>query len=279
MVPTILSVAGSDPCGGAGIQADIKTITTLGCYGAAAVTAITVQNSHGVQQMEPLSPDLVAAQIQAVLDDYRVSHVKIGMVGSVAIAEIIAQTLYNFDGEIVYDPVLHATTGQSLIGGNSRPDALNALLQKVTVLTPNIPELEQMTGQSIIDESSLLSCGQDLLKKNSRMKAVVIKGGHGIDAATVTDFLVCKDQFATTKTHKSTHKRIATQNSHGTGCTFASAFAAFHSQCQDYVQAFEKTSAYMHKLLEISSSQDMILNSHGTGPLFHALCVSAKDNE
>ena len=147
MTRTVLTIGGSDPTGGAGIQADIKTLTMLGVYGAAAITCVTVQNSHGVTAIQPLDPELVAAQIRAVLDDHHVHHVKIGMVGSTPIARAIGESLAGFEGEVIYDPVLSATTGQPLMEESGLDSLRRELLRRTTILTPNLPELARFRGR------------------------------------------------------------------------------------------------------------------------------------
>lgn len=274
MIPTILSIAGSDPTGGAGIQADLKTITSLGCYAAAAITAVTVQNSHGVQLVYPLSPDLVQQQIQAVLADHKVSHVKIGMIGSVEIAAAIAVALQGFTGEIIYDPVLKSTTRQNLLVKSEKSDDLEILLKKVTVLTPNLPELEQITGHALTDnDAAILQCGQQLFNNYKALQAIIIKGGHTAGRKNICDFLLYRGKEVI-KIEKHTHNRIQTRNSHGTGCTLASAFAAYHCRFGNYLEAFTKSCDYLHKLLVAGRKQQIILSAHGKGPLFHGLVDS-----
>ncbi|HSR35854.1 MAG TPA: hydroxymethylpyrimidine/phosphomethylpyrimidine kinase, partial [Desulfurivibrionaceae bacterium] len=171
--PVILSIAGSDPSGGAGIQADLKTCATLGVYGAAAITCLTVQNTTGVRSFTLLAPELVREQIRAVLDDLPVSHVKIGMVGSAAIATVIAEALADFHGEVVYDPVLRAGAGQSLLEGEARA-ALSQLLARATALTPNLPELVALSGSPCATAQEITVAVVALFQAHPRLAAVVV---------------------------------------------------------------------------------------------------------
>ncbi|MEN8256919.1 MAG: bifunctional hydroxymethylpyrimidine kinase/phosphomethylpyrimidine kinase [Thermodesulfobacteriota bacterium] len=263
----ILSIAGSDPSGGAGIQADLKTITTLGCYGAAAITAITCQNSQGVSHCLPLSPQLVVDQVSAVLSDMAPSHIKIGMTASAEIISALAKCLDDFTGEIIFDPVLKASAGQSLLGSDS-PEAMVPLLQRVTVLTPNIMELAILSGQEINNEEEAKRAAETLLDKYPNIKALCIKGGHLCEEKKeVIDILLVKaGSHGNLQISEVRHPRRQTQNSHGTGCTFASAFAALHAQLMDYQKAFESAVLYVDSLLEMSKDEKIGV---GIGPLQH----------
>ncbi len=263
----ILSIAGSDPSGGAGIQADLKTITSLGCYGAAAITAITCQNTQGVSHCQPLSPSLVVDQVSAVLSDLKPSHIKIGMTASADIILSLANCLNDFPGEIVFDPVLKASSGQPLLE-NTSTAALSPLLEKITVLTPNIHELTVISGVDINDEEDAKKAALTLLKNYPNIKALCVTGGHLYeDAKEVVDILLEREgDNENLQVKKVRHPRRLTQNSHGTGCTFASAFTAFHAIYNNYHQAFEAAVAYVDTLLELSKDEKV---GAGTGPLQH----------
>jgi hydroxymethylpyrimidine/phosphomethylpyrimidine kinase len=260
-VPTIMAVGGSDPSGGAGIQADLKTLTMLGEYGAAVITAITVQNSHGVEHIEPLSPSLVSRQIEAVLADHWVTHIKIGMVGTGAIARSVGESLSDFRGEIIYDPVLAASTGQSLLMDDGMEMINKHLLQVVTVLTPNLPELNRLTQKT--RETAV----EELFRQNPNLNCIIVKGGHG----RVNNNLLTDTCFIGDIDNKVTacHKYIHSRNSHGTGCTMASAFAAYHSKTNDYSQSFTSSSNFVERLLIRSSTKTVVLNPAGKGPMLH----------
>ncbi len=265
MTATVLSVAGSDPTGGAGIQADIRTMAGIGVYGAAAVTCITVQNSRGVQQVAPLAPELVVRQVRAVLDDHWVSHIKIGMVGTREIAAALGRILVEFAGEVVLDPVLAATTGEPLADRSGLAMILGSLLPRTTILTPNLPELALLTGHrhaSPLPEEAM-AMARELLASSPRLRAVLVKGGHG-DGDIITDYLVCRRG----ETHTKRHPRIETVNSHGTGCILSTAFAAFLSQGHDDASAFAASVEYLQRLLAENANR-RIVRTGGNGPLFH----------
>ncbi len=266
MTPTVLTIGGSDPSGGAGIQADLKTLTMLGVYGAAAISCVTVQNSRGVTAIQALEPDLVSAQIRAVLEDYHVHQVKIGMVGSAPIARAIGESLAGFEGEIIYDPVLRASTGQPLFEKTALEALIQDLIVRSTVLTPNLEELALLTGCS--PGADIRLAATRLLERSGRLRAVVVKGGHG-RASRLTDTMFLKKR-RTIESVTVSHRRLETRNTHGTGCTFASGLAAYLCQGCDLKEAFHKTVAWLQRLLELSHSRDIITNPAGHGPMFHA---------
>ena len=268
MQPTVLSIAGSDPTGGAGIQADLKTMTSIGVYGAAAVTCITVQNSFGVSRVECLVPDLVAGQIQAVLDDHYVTHIKIGMVGSASIAEAVNNTLAGFHGEVIYDPVMTSSTGQSLLRNTTLPEPLEELITRCTVLTPNLPELSAITHTHTKNVQDAVEAARRLLQKYTRMRVVLVKGGHLKTNDELIDSMVRKSGN-TMHVCSAHHPEVITRNSHGTGCTLASAFASFHSLVNDDETSFHKSINYTQELLRKSASKQLVKNPEGLGGMLH----------
>ena len=213
-------IAGSDPSGGAGLQADIKTVTALGGYAAAAATALTVQNTEGVTAVEAVSARFVVAQIEAVLSDIGADAIKIGMIPDIACVEAIATALakYAHDIPIVLDPVLVATSGDALAGEGVAGAILKKLMPLAAVVTPNTEETLALTGISVTDRPSIESAGRALIDAGA--KAALIKGGHAA-GDEISDILVMKDRM---KTYS--HPRIETTSTHGTGCTLASAIAA-----------------------------------------------------
>ena len=272
-IATALTIAGSDPTGGAGIQTDLKTMTKLGVYAAAAITCITVQNSHGVSRIEPLAPDLVREQVQAVLADHRVTHIKIGMVGSPALARCLGELLRDFTGQVIYDPVLAASTGQELARQDTLDAVMHHLLGQVTALTPNLPELADMAAAmgaqeagQLTDRTAIEQAAQILLDRYPNLECVLVKGGHG-QGALLTDYCF----HSSGKSQHMEHASIKTQNSHGTGCTTASALTALHMQTGNYEQAFVQTIAFVQTLLEKSAGADIIRNPDGRGPLLHTM--------
>ena len=202
--PRILTIAGSDPSGGAGIQADIKTITMMGGYAVSAITAITVQNTLGVQAVEVLAPELVVAQIAACVSDIGIDAIKIGMLGSAANAHAVADVLAGMTIPVVFDPVMIATSGGVLADAETVA-AFTRLMRLATVTTPNLPELAALGG-----EAAMLSLTHHAL----------IKGGHG-EGEVVVDRLIGPAGEVT----RWSDPRIDTQHTHGTGCTLASAIA------------------------------------------------------
>ncbi len=202
--PRVLAIGGSDPSGGAGIQADIKTITMLGGYAMTAITAITVQNSVGVVAVKVLAPELVVAQIDACLGDIGADAVKIGMLGSAALAHAVADRLEGLVVPIVFDPVMVATSGGTLADADTVA-AFGRLLRLARLTTPNLPELAALGG-----EAAVLGATHHVL----------VKGGHGA-GDTITDRLLGRDG----EIARWAGARIATRHSHGTGCTLASAIA------------------------------------------------------
>ena len=276
--PCLLTIAGSDPSGGAGIQADLKTINSLGCYAATAITAITCQNSQGVSQIVPVQPELVAAQIQAVLDDLPISHIKIGMTASQAIVEAIASSLAGFSGEVIFDPVLRASSGALLL--KEEQTALVPLLQISTVLTPNRLELEKLSNQKITTLPEAQQASQILLSQFPHLQALCIKGGHlAEDEAMIEDRLLVRSRNggdSKTSALSFRHPRLTTKNSHGTGCTFASAFSAYHAHTGNYDQAFELAAKLVHHLLAEGSTIKLVAGNNG--PLPHHL-LGKKDSQ
>jgi hydroxymethylpyrimidine/phosphomethylpyrimidine kinase len=215
--PRVLAIAGSDSSGGAGIQADIKTVTMLGGYAMTAITAITAQNTTGVQAVEPLAPELVAQQARSCLDDIGADAVKIGMLGSPATARAVADLLAGFDGHVVFDPVMVATSG-AVLADEETIEAFGALMRRATLATPNLPELAALTGMPCATPDEIAAAAHRLAQDHGC--AVLAKGGHGAEAR-VTDRLVhTSGDFASFD-----DARIETRHTHGTGCTLSSAIA------------------------------------------------------
>ena len=265
----ILSIAGSDPSGGAGVQADLKTLTVLGVYGAAAVTCLTVQNTLGVESCHPVEPELVYRQVSTVLADLTVTHVKIGMIGSEAVAQAICQALQGFAGEVIYDPVVFTSVGRPLKTTDTL-DGVRRVAGLATVLTPNLHELGLLAGAPCLTPDQALAAGRGLLQAFPNLQAVVIKGGHlQEEHPLVTDLLLLGDS---TEPLTRTHPRLTTTNTHGTGCTFASAFAAWHQRTGDYGEAFRQSVDFLDTLLTLSAPWGL---GHGRGGMSHHLYHSS----
>jgi len=277
-IATVLAIAGSDPTGGAGIQADLKTMTTLGVYAAAAITCVTVQNSKGVSRIEPLSPGLVREQVLAVLADHHVTHIKIGMVGTPELACCLGELIADFRGQVIYDPVMAASTGQGLAGQDTLRAILNRLMANITVITPNLPELMALVTAMGEKKIGMMETALEieqaaaiLLRAYPNLACVVVKGGHG-QGDRLADY--CFHRSGKSQSIK--HARIKTRNAHGTGCTTASALTALHLRTGDYEQAFVQAISYLQTLLALSAPADIVINVDGQGPLLHHLYLKKK---
>jgi len=240
----ILSIAGSDSSGGAGIQADIKTITLLGGYAMTAITAITAQNTQGVSAVEALSPDMVGAQIDACVSDIGVDAVKIGMLGSAAIAHAVADRLEMLGVPVVFDPVMVSTSG-SVLAEDDTIAAFERLMRLATVTTPNLPELAALGGLEAV---------------GARTRAVLVKGGHG-EGARIEDVL-----FVEGAEYSFWSERIDTVHTHGTGCTLASAIATGLGQGLALDVAVERGVDFVGWAIRAAPGL-----GGGHGPLGHAL--------
>lgn len=258
--PRILAIAGSDSSGGAGIQADIKTIAMLGGYAMTAVTAVTAQNTLGVTMIEALSPRMVGAQIDACLSDIGADAVKIGMLGSPEIAHVVADRLEGLAVPIVFDPVMVATSG-AVLADEATVAAFERLMQLATLTTPNLPELEALTGMRASDEFTMGDCAERLLRVFGA-KAVLAKGGHwpggtvrlSKDQEVSTDDLVFDCLYALSpEDHWSEwvfhHERIETNHTHGTGCTLSSAIATYLGLGHPLPEAVRKAREFVRRAI------------------------------
>ncbi len=266
----VLTIAGSDPSGGAGIQADLKTFTAIGVYGGAVISSLTVQNTQGVFGVQAVDPAFVKDQIYRVLSDLNVSHIKIGMLGSAAVSESICDALADFSGEIIYDPVLVSSSGRQLIDQGGY-DAVRAhLLGICTVLTPNLPELFLLTKKNCTHKDSLLAAAETVLQQYGKLRSVIITGGHfRPEEKSISDYLVTAPGASRNVGYKEiSHPRIASHNTHGTGCTFSAAFTAYHLLTGDDSEAFQRATDYMAAIIKKSAPFKI---GHGTGPLMHHL--------
>jgi hydroxymethylpyrimidine/phosphomethylpyrimidine kinase len=254
----VLIVAGSDSGGGAGVQADIKTVTMLDAYAATAITALTAQNTEGVFGVLPIPPEFIRKQIEVVLDDIGADAIKTGMLHDAAVIEVVAAVLEHRSGiPLVVDPVMVAKGGAQLIN----PDAVEALkrllIGRAAVLTPNLPEAEILCRTTIGSVAAMRAAGETLLALGC--KAVLVKGGH-LASDTVSDVLVTGSG---TRIWES--PRIATRHTHGTGCTLASAIAAGLAQGLGIESAVDRARAYVQRA--IASAPGF---GRGHGPLDHA---------
>lgn len=257
----VLIVAGSDPSGGAGIQADIKTVTALGGYAAAAITALTVQNTVGVSDVMPVPGSFVGDQMRAVLSDVGADAVKTGMLHDADCIAAVAGVLKDeaFAGEVVVDPVMVATSGDRLLNEDALGILRNELVPLASIVTPNIPEAAMLTGREVETFEQMQEAGRAILDMGAR--AVVVKGGH-MPGNMMSDLLMTSGGESVTITRH----LIVTRHTHGTGCTFASALAALLAQGARLDDAFNGAHAYVRRAIELAPGF-----GRGHGPLGHAL--------
>ncbi len=263
---TALSIAGSDSGGGAGIQADIKTMTMNGVFAMTAVTALTAQNTLGVTGIVTVEPDFLAAQIDAIFEDIRPNAVKIGMAASAELIDTIAERLKFYKAEnIVVDPVMVATRGSRLL----KPEALTALMEELlplaTVTTPNIPEAEVLSGMSIAGKEDMVRAAKKI--STTYGCAVLLKGGHSVNDAN--DLL-----YADGTERWFFGKRIDNPNTHGTGCTLSSAIAANLAKVFSLEDSVQRAKEYLSGAL--SAMLDL---GRGSGPMNHAFDLNSKFGE
>lgn len=263
-IPRVLIIAGSDSGGGAGIQADIKTVTMLGGYATTAITAITAQNTLGVAAVEVLPTALVMAQIDAVLSDIGADAVKIGMIGSPETAGAVADRLAGLNLPLVFDPVMVATSGD-MLASQETIAAFARLLSLATIATPNAPELAALTGMPVTDMEQAIEAARIVAQRHGC--AVVAKGGHlEADYAGVP---VIRDVLVTSEGERPwSGARINTRHTHGTGCTLASGIAAGLAAGLPLERSVGRARGYVRRALRAAPEL-----GRGTGPLGHALAL------
>ena len=260
---TALTIAGSDSSGGAGIQADLKTMTAQGVYGMSAVTALTAQNTMGVTDILAVPPAFLAAQLDAVFADIPPDAVKIGMVADAALIHVIAEQLDEYDAKnVVVDPVMVATSGARLISEDAVEALISELLPRAALITPNIPEAEVLADMAITDRTAMTAAAARIHERTHA--AVLMKGGHSIDDAN--DLLVDD-----TGARWFEGRRIATSNTHGTGCTLSSAIASNLARGIDTDTAVAQAKAYLSGAL--AAGLDL---GHGSGPLAHTFDLKSR---
>ena len=257
----VLTIAGSDSCGGAGIQADIKAISANGCYAASAITAVTVQNTSGVQAVHPVPPDILEGQIEAVLSDIGADAVKIGMLHSAEVVKIVADKIKNYSiKNVVLDPVMVSTSGHRLIEDSAVEVIKKLLLPLARVVTPNVPEAEILIGRTISGEYDFDGVARELA--DTYGISVLLKAGH-LTGDVLTDYFYNVEDDALTLLPS---KRVDTKNTHGTGCTLSSAFAAALARGEGLTTAAKSAKAYIERAI-ISGAEYEI--GHGYGPVNH----------
>lgn len=260
MTPIAVTIAGSDSGGGAGIQADLKTFSALGVYGASVIAALTAQNTKGVTGIHDVPPDFVTAQIDAVFSDLAVKAVKIGMLSNPRTIAAVAAGLKKYDQhKIVLDPVMIAASGDRLLVPEAVETLRKELIPQALVITPNLPEAAALLeGPLAKTETEMREQGEKLLTLGAR--AVLIKGGHAESAESV-DFFIAADSVV-----RLASERIATQNTHGTGCTLSSAIAAGLAKGLDLADAVRQAKAYVTAAI---AAADTLQIGHGHGPVHH----------
>lgn len=261
-IPNVLTIAGSDSGGGAGIQADIKTCSALKTYACSVITAVTAQNTQRVTAVQVLSKKVVASQLRAVFDDINISAVKIGMLANAEIVCVVADLLkeYKIDN-IVLDPVMIAKSGDQLISDDAIDIMKEALLPQVTLITPNLPEAARLLNQP--EAKNLEEMEQQLEKLSSLTSgAILLKGGHLDNESNE-----CIDLLRERSTlHQYTHPRLRTNNTHGTGCTLSAAIAAYLAHGKSLPEAVSNATHYVHRT--IAGANRLSVGS-GHGPLLH----------
>ena len=241
-MPSVLTIAGSDSSAGAGIQADLKTFAALGVYGTCAITAITAQNTRGVTAVQETPPDIVAAQIDAVAADIRPDAIKTGMLASAPIVEVVAAKVREYGlPNLVVDPVMVAKSGDRLLRDDAVTVLRDLLLPLAAVVTPNLPEAEVLAGFAIDSDEDVRRAAKEIVGLGAR--AVVVKGGHR-EAAEAVDVLYDGTTF-----RDYSAPRIDTTSTHGTGCTFASAIAAYLARGEPLAEAVGRAKEYLTEAL------------------------------
>jgi len=258
----VLTIAGSDSCGGAGIQADLKTMSALGVYGMSVITAVTAQNTKGVRDVQEISLQLIEGQIRSVFDDIEVDSVKIGMVSNPEIIMLIKKLLSEYGAKnVVLDPVMVSKSGYYLLKEEAQ-DALKELISAAYLVTPNIPEAEVLTGMKIEDEEGMRAAALKIRELGA--ENVLVKGGHRCNDAS--DVLLAGCEF-----HILEGKRINTNNTHGTGCTLSSAIASHLAKGLSIRDAVSLSKGFITKAIENSFSI-----GEGVGPVGHFIDLYEK---
>ncbi|MBO8092211.1 MAG: bifunctional hydroxymethylpyrimidine kinase/phosphomethylpyrimidine kinase [Prosthecochloris sp.] len=259
---TVLTIAGSDTCAGAGIQADLKTFSALHCYGLTVITALTAQNTRGVDAVIPVDKEFTRKQLHALLEDINIDAVKTGMLGNSGTIQVVAEELRKLKGiPVIVDTVLASTGGSCLLDSDAVPLMKELLFPQATLVTPNIPEAATLTGKKRLPTSrtQIRKTAEELLA--SGPEAVMIKGGH-MEGDECSDLLLTRQKEVWL-----TSKRIDTPNTHGTGCTLSSAVAAFMARGMQLENAVRQAKHYVHESLQAGARFTM---GKGHGPLHHA---------
>jgi hydroxymethylpyrimidine/phosphomethylpyrimidine kinase len=257
----VLTIAGSDPSGGAGVQADLKTMSACGCFGTSVITAVVDENTVGVYGVHPIPVSFVQGQIKSVLDDIGADAIKIGMLHSSELIRAVKETLSEYRIlNIVLDPVMVATSGDSLLQEEAFLTLKNELIPLARVITPNIPEAEVLLGEKIEKQADLLRVVKHL-SGNGRV-SVLLKAGHLTDAVLTDVFYNAE----TDEVIELTSQRVDTQNTHGTGCTFSSAVASFLAHGLPLNEAVRRAKVYINQAINRGAAYEI---GNGHGPVHH----------
>ena len=258
--PTVLTIAGTDPSGGAGIQADLKTFSALGCYGMSVITALVAQNTTGVWAIHNIPPDFVQQQLDAVMEDIRPDAIKIGMVHTLQLVEVIAAALKKYpDIPVVFDPVMVATSGDKLIEDATIEVIVSQLFPLVTLITPNMDEASLLAGMPIETVAQMQQAGNIISRTGC--KAILMKGGH-LKTEQLTSILM--DENGIVNTYVS--DKVDTNNVHGSGCTLSSAIASYMARGEELQNAVALAQEYINGA--IYHGRDVLIGN-GNGPLNH----------
>ncbi len=266
MVPIALTIAGSDSSGGAGIQADLKTFTALGVYGASVLTALTAQNTKGVQGVLPVEPSFVVQQIRSVMSDLDVGAAKTGMLANAAVIDAVVTTLGEFpELPVVVDPVMVATSGDVLLEAEAIDAVRQRLLPFARLVTPNLPEAARLLETTMAEtEAEIEGQGREICKRFG-CKAVLMKGGHGTGVDAVD--LLIEGEGATLRLAS---PRIDTPHTHGTGCTLSAAIAALLATGADLSEAVQRAKAFIHEAITHGARNPI---GKGSSPVDHLYAI------
>lgn len=264
LIPRVLSIAGTDPTGGAGAQADLKSILAAGGYGMSVVTALVAQNTHGVRSVHMPPVSFLKEQLLAVSDDVHIDAVKIGMLGTTDIIATVGQWLQDITAPVVLDPVMIASSGDRLLDPEAE-QALRELAAQATIITPNLPELSVLTGTEVTSVEQALEVAQRFAAESDTK--VVVKGGH-LTGAEAGNWLVDADGIFS---HTST-PRLATKNTHGTGCSLSAAVATRYARTGDPAEALEWATLWLHDAIRAADALEV---GSGHGPVDHGVWLRA----
>jgi hydroxymethylpyrimidine/phosphomethylpyrimidine kinase len=256
----LLTIAGSDSGGGAGIQADLKTFSALGAFGMSAIAALTAQNTLAVTAIHPVPPDFLQKQLEAIFDDIGVDAVKIGMLATPELITVVAETLTRYNANnIVLDPVMVAKSGDKLLQDNAIEALRTKLLPLASVITPNLPEASVLLGRSVIIEADMMQATKDLQSLGA--KNILLKGGH-LGGKMSSDLLLTESG----KALWFEAERIETKNTHGTGCSYSSAIATFLGKGYTLENAIASAKQYISDAIRFGATYQL---GHGHGPVHH----------